>query len=280
MSWGGVCDRARLIVEAGGPKPFRHVIVDEAQDLGPRELRLVQSLAPPGPRALFFAGDTGQRIYRYKFPWIAVGIDVRGRAQRLKVNYRTSEQIRRFSDRLLPADIEEVDGAVEARRTVSLLSGPEPEIVGGSGVAAEIAALAAWTRGLVDRGVAPAEIAIFARTKKVLDERVKPAVERAGLAAEPLSVETDLPDGAVNLGTLHAAKGLEYRAVALAGCDAGLIPNQAAVMSADEGEERAEAEARERHLLYVGCTRARETLLITYGERPSPFLRDRADPGL
>jgi superfamily I DNA/RNA helicase len=165
---------------------------------------------------------------------------------------------------------------VEARRTISLLSGPEPEVVGGSGFAAEIDALAAWVRGLVDRGVAPAEIAIFARTKKVLDERVKPAVEKAGLAAEPLSLETEVPDGAVNIGTLHAAKGLEYRAVALAGCDAGILPNRAALMSAEEGAERAEAEARERHLLYVGCTRARETLIITYGNTPSSFLGELA----
>jgi len=104
-TWGEVCDRLRHIIEDEGARPFRHVIVDEAQDLGPRELRLIAALVAPGPRPLFFAGDIGQRIYQWPFPWISAGVDVRGRAQRLRVNYRTSSEIRRFSDALLPAKL-------------------------------------------------------------------------------------------------------------------------------------------------------------------------------
>jgi hypothetical protein len=101
-TFGEICDRVRLRIEADGTRPFQYVVVDEAQDFGPRELKLVAALAAPGERALYFAGDVGQRIYRWPFSWLAAGIDVRGRAQRLKVNYRTSAEIRRFSDRLLP----------------------------------------------------------------------------------------------------------------------------------------------------------------------------------
>jgi len=131
-TWGDVCDRLRQGIGDEGVRPFRHVIVDEAQDLGPRELRLIASLAAPGPRALFFAGDIGQWIYRWPFSWISAGVDVRGRAQRLRVNYRTSAAIRRFSDALLPAKLAEVDGEEETRQTISILRGPEPEITRAS----------------------------------------------------------------------------------------------------------------------------------------------------
>jgi UvrD/REP helicase N-terminal domain len=83
-------------------KPFSHVIVDEAQDLGVPQLRFMQSIAPDGPDALFFAGDLGQRIFQQPFSWAGLGVDVRGRSITLKVNYRTSHQIREKADRLLP----------------------------------------------------------------------------------------------------------------------------------------------------------------------------------
>jgi superfamily I DNA/RNA helicase len=117
-TWGGLCDRLRLIIDDEAARPFRHVVVDEAQDLGPRELRLIAALAAAGPRALFFAGDIGQRIYRWPFAWLAAGVDIRGRAQRLRVNYRTSAEIRRFSDALLPVKLAEVDGEEETRQTI------------------------------------------------------------------------------------------------------------------------------------------------------------------
>lgn len=278
MTWGDVCDAAREIVLAEQARPFRHVVVDEAQDLGPRELKLVAVLAAPGPRSLFFAGDTGQRIYRYPFSWVAVGIDVRGRAQRLRINYRTSEQIKRFSDSLLPSEMEEVDGAAEGRKTISLLSGPEPEIKGTVNPGEEIAALAAWLRGLVERGVKPEQIGIFARIRALLTERAEPALRQAGLRGAMLSGDGPMPEDCVSLGTMHAAKGLEFRAVALVGCSAVTLPLAAALDAADSDDARAIAMERERHLLYVGCTRAREALLITYAGNPSPFLPNPDSP--
>jgi hypothetical protein len=152
-TFGEVCDRLRGRIESDGVRPFRHVVVDEAQDLGPRELRLVAALAPAGPRSLVFAGDVAQRIFRWPFAWLAAGIDVRGRAQRLRVNYRTSAQIRQFADRLLPSRIAEVDGESEERGALSLLRGPEPEIKGSDALAGEIAVLVTWLKSVVERGV-------------------------------------------------------------------------------------------------------------------------------
>jgi hypothetical protein len=271
-TWGEVSDRLRHIIDEEGARPFRHVIVDEAQDLGPRELRLLASLAAPGPRALFFAGDIGQRIYRWPFSWLAAGVDVRGRAQRLRVNYRTSAEIRRFSDALLPAKLAEVDGEQENRQTISVLRGPEPEIVGGASVEDEVAALVRWLRDLRARDVVPGQIAIFGRTRQVVRQRAEPAIAQASLIGRWLAPDSDLATEAIAIGTMHAAKGLEFRAVALVGCDAGHIPLGAALADADADDARFLVEERERHLLYVGCTRARESLLVTYSGKPAPYL--------
>jgi superfamily I DNA/RNA helicase len=263
-TWREVCERLRHIIDHESARPFRHVIVDEAQDLGPRQLRLIASLAAPGPRALFFAGDIGQRIYRWPFPWLAAGVDVRGRAQRLRVNYRTSAEIHRFSEALLPAKLPEVDGEEETRQTISILRGPEPEVVAGKSVDDEVAALALWLRDLRTREIEPGQIAIFGRTRQVVRERAEPALAQAGLSGRWLAPDSDLATDAVAIGTMHAAKGLEFRAVALVCCDAQHMPLSDPLAGADSDDARLLVEERERHLLYVGCTRARESLLITH----------------
>lgn len=271
-TFGEICDRVRERIETDGTRPFKHVVVDEAQDLGPRELRLVAALAAPGGRALFFAGDVGQRIFRWPFSWLAAGVDVRGRAQRLKVNYRTSAEIQRFSDRLLPARLTEVDGEAEERGTLSLLRGPEPEIKAAPDLSGEIDILANWLAMIRDQGISPGEIAIFARTRKALEERARPALARCGLSGAWLSPDQDADSVSVTLGTLHSAKGLEFRAVAVVACDDAQLPLRAAVDAATESDSKKIVEERELSLLYVGCTRARDQLLITWSGIPSPFL--------
>jgi hypothetical protein len=278
-TFGEVCDRLRERMERDAVRPFRHVVVDEAQDLGPRELKLVAALAPPGPRSLVFAGDVGQRIFRWPFSWLAAGIDVRGRAQRLKINYRTSAQIRRFSDRLLPSSITEVDDEAEERGALSLLRGPEPEIRGSDDLSGEIAILVKWLNTVRSRGVSPGEIAIFARTRRALQDRAEPALKQAGLVGGWLSPDHDFDSGKICLGTLHSAKGLEFRAVAVVACDDNHLPLKAAIDAATELDEKRVTKDRELSLLYVGCTRARDQLLITWSGTPSRFLASRLQPG-
>jgi len=276
-TWGDAVDRARAAVEAavagGAAPPYAHVVADEAQDFGPRDLGLIRALAPPGPHDLFFAGDVGQRIYRWPFPWREAGVDVRGRGARLTVNYRTTAQIKRFADRLAPARLADVDEAEAVRTAVSLLNGPEPECLGGGGVEAEVTALAAWLAGLLARGLAPHEIGVFARTARLLEERAEPACTRAGLA-HGRPARGALPEDRAVLATMHAAKGLEFRAVALVGCDADQLPHPRALAAADDADGRRAATERERCLFYVGCTRARDALLITWADAPSPFLAE------
>jgi superfamily I DNA/RNA helicase len=271
-TFGEVCDRLRQRIEKDETRPFTHVVVDEAQDLGPRELRLIAALAPAGSRPLTFAGDVGQRIFRWPFSWLGAGIDVRGRSHRLKVNYRTTAEIRLFSDHLLPARLIELDGEPEERATVSLLHGPKPDLTGANDLAGEVKILAEWLIGLRERGFAPGEIAIFARTRRALQERSGPALERAGVGGTWLAPDKIHEEGKIILGTLHSAKGLEFRAVAIVACDGSHAPLQAALDLASESDEKRLTRERELSLLYVGCTRARDQLLITWSGTRSKFL--------
>ena len=104
--------------------PFEFCVVDEAQDIGVAELRFLAALGAGCPDALF-SGDLGQRIFQTPFSWRALGVDIRGRSHTLRVNYRTSHQIRRQADRLLPPETSDVDGNTDRRTgTVSVSTAP------------------------------------------------------------------------------------------------------------------------------------------------------------
>ena len=180
-TWPEIFGRTAAHYAARDGKPFSHIVVDEAQDLGVAELRFLAAIAPAVPDALFFAGDLGQRIFQQPFSWKELGIDVRGRSSTLTVNYRTSHQIRRVADRLLPNALRDADGnADERNRTVSIFNGPPPEVLQFDTEQAETAAVAAWIKQALADGVLPAEIGLFVRTRAQLP-RARAAVEAAGL---------------------------------------------------------------------------------------------------
>ena len=148
-------------------KPFDHIIVDEAQDLGPAELSFFGALAALGEDALFFAGDIGQRIFQHPFSWKALGIEVRGRSSTLKVCYRTSRQIRTVADRLLPGALRDRDGNDEKRTgTVSVFEDPTPEMSVLPDTRQEIEAVAEFLRSAAGDGIQPGEIGLFVRSPR------------------------------------------------------------------------------------------------------------------
>jgi hypothetical protein len=255
-------------------KPFSHIVVDEAQDLGVPELRLLAAIAPSGPDALFFAGDLGQRIFQQPFSWAGLGVDVRGRSQTLKVNYRTSHQIRRAADRLLPKIVRDVDGLEEERfGTVSVFNGPDPLIAIEADAEAEIARVGRWIAEAVTEGIKPSEIGLFVRTRNQLD-RARAAVRGAGHEVFELSERGDDPGEQVSIGTMHLAKGLEFKAVAVMACDDEVLPLQARVESVADEVDLDDVYETERQLLYVACTRARDRLLVGGVQPGSEFLKD------
>ncbi|GAB4355065.1 MAG: 3'-5' exonuclease [Gammaproteobacteria bacterium] len=254
--------------------PFDFAIVDEAQDINVAQLRFLAALGGERDNALFFAGDLGQRIFQTPFSWKALGVDIRGRSHTLRVNYRTSHQIRRQADRLLGPEVSDVDGNVDDRRgTVSVFNGPEPVIQVFASVTEEVDALASWLKGRIADGLQPHEIGVFVRSEAEI-ERALSAVQSAEIPFKVLDEQVETAVGRLSISTMHLAKGLEFRAVAVMACDDEVIPSQRRIESVTDESDLEEVYNTERHLLYVACTRAREELMITAVDPESEFLAD------
>jgi superfamily I DNA/RNA helicase len=270
LTWADLFGRVSDHVVHGGKSPFDFVVVDEAQDVGVAELRFLAALGAGRPDGLFFAGDLGQRIFQQPFSWRSLGVDVRGRSQTLRINYRTSHQIRSQADRLLPGSVADVDGNDEDRRgTVSVFNGAVPTIAIVADEDEEAETVGRW----IADGVQPHEIGLFVRSTGQL-RRARRAVKQSGAAAVELSEKVETTAGRLSIGTMHLAKGLEFRAVAVMACDDDVVPLQERIEAVADDADLEDAYDTERHLLYVACTRARDYLLVTGVEPGSEFLQD------
>jgi len=278
LTWPSIFGQVTAHFAQRADKPFTHAVIDEAQDLGVPELRMLAAITPGGADALFFAGDLGQRIFQEPFSWKALGVDIRGRSRTLKVNYRTSHQIRQAADRLLPKVVQDVDGNEQDRRsTVSVFNGPDPEIQTYGDSEREVAGVADWIKKAVADGIAPAEIGLFVRSNDQL-ARARAAVKAAGHTQLELSERLEQPQGRVAIGTMHLAKGLEYKAIAVMACDDNVLPLQERIETVADESELDEVHDTERNLFYVACTRARDRLLVSGVKPASEFFADFSAP--
>jgi superfamily I DNA/RNA helicase len=212
------------------------------------------------PDALFFTGDLGQRIFHLPFSWAKLGFEVRGRAQVLKVCYRTSHQIRRAADRLLAPEITDQDGIEESRRgTVSVFDGPDPDVQLFDNARDETDAVTSWLKARIDEGTKPDELAILFRSPNQLS--------RARAAAKAA-------DAAIHVVTMHDAKGLEFCAVAVMALDEDVLPDPERLADIGDMADLEAVQDTERHLLYVAATRARDRLMLSGIKPGSEFLDD------
>lgn len=257
------------------PRPaFDYVIVDEAQDVGVPELRFLAALGGSRANALFFTGDLGQRIFQQPFSWKALGVDVRGRSARLRINYRTSHQIRSGADRLLGPEVSDVDGVIEERKgTISVFNGVPPVVAVERTEQSEQERVSSWLRERTSEGLRPHEIALFVRSAAEI-ARAEAAARAAGVPYVVLNDTMETKHGHVTIATMHLAKGLEFRAVAVMACDDEIIPLQERIGTVADESDLEEVYQTERHLLYVACTRARDHLLVTAVTPGSEFLDD------
>jgi superfamily I DNA/RNA helicase len=259
---------------AASEPPYDFVIVDEAQDVSIAQLRFVAALGGGHPDSLFFAGDLGQRIFQTPFSWKSAGADIRGRSATLRINYRTSHQIRAQADRLLGKTVADVDGNIEERGgTISLFNGPPPVLETLNDREEEIETLGRWLAARAEEGVRPEEIGVFVRSEAELP-RAFAAVEASGLSPALLDDRVKRTRHHVSVGVMHLSKGLEFRAVAVMACDDEVIPLQARIESVTDESDLEEVYDTERQLLYVACTRARDFLLVTGVNPASEFLQD------
>jgi mRNA-degrading endonuclease RelE of RelBE toxin-antitoxin system len=253
---------------------FDFAVVDEAQDISVAHVRFLAALGNARPNALFFSGDLGQRIFQQPFSWKAVGVDIRGRSRTLRVNYRTSHQIRAQADRLLSPAVGDVDGNSDDRSdTVSVFNGPPATIQTLKSEIDEITTVGNWIARHAKAGVIPHEFGVFVRSEAQLD-RARAAAKEVGMAFKVLDEHVETTSGHLSIGTMHLAKGLEFRAVAVMACDDEIIPLQERIETVGDDADLQEVYDTERHLLYVACTRARDHLLVTGVDLVSEFLDD------
>lgn len=274
VTWSDVFGRLSDGVLNESKVPFGFVVVDECQDLGVAEARFLGVCAGSVPDGLFLAGDLGQRIFQQPFSWRALGLDVRGRSSTLRINYRTSHQIRSQADRLLPSVVSDVDGLSESRKgTVSLFDGPSPEVLSCDSPEDEISLVSDWITQRLAEGCLPHEIGIFVRSSAEL-KRARVALKQSGARFVELGEKAEGESGCVSVATMHNAKGLEFRSVVVMCCDDEVIPLQERIEEVSDDADLEEVYETERHLLYVACTRARDHLLISGVEPVSEFLDD------
>jgi superfamily I DNA/RNA helicase len=268
------CQQLEAKLRGSNESPYDFAVVDEAQDITVPQLRMLGAILADKPNGLFFSGDLGQRVFQQPFSWSALGVDIRGRSKTLKINYRTSQEIRRQADKLLDPQFTDVDGVTEDRRgTISVFSGPEPLVRRFSSFDEECVQLAKWLQGQLASGVSETEICIIVRS---IDEipRALEAVSKAGCKASRLDEHQSAAAKCISIATMHIAKGLEFRSVAVIACDDEVIPLQSRIESVGDDADLQEVYATERQLLYVACTRARDCLWVSGVEPTSEFIDD------
>ncbi|MFB6861093.1 UvrD-helicase domain-containing protein [Streptomyces virginiae] len=268
-----VCAEAARLLEPRTDRPFRHVVIDEAQDLHPAQWRLLRASVAPGPDDLFIAGDTHQRIYGNKVSLRSLGVNVSGRSHRLRVNYRTTHEILQWSASLLRGEnLDDMDGGADSLTGYrSVLNGGHPELRASADKAEEIADLTSGVARWIEDGVEPDEIGVAVRYLQ-LGKEIAHALEQAGLPVRLLGTAQGSGDG-VRIGTMHRMKGLEFRFVAVAGVSDGVVPLPPALTPVEvDAQQHRDDLLGELSLLFVACTRAREVLRVSWHGEPSPFL--------
>ena len=268
--WSLVVHRARELIERRAvtfPYRYRAAIVDEAQDVGAPEMRLLLTLVGQGPDSILLLGDSRQQIYARGSFVHTLNLPIGRRHTRLRVNYRTTEQISSAASAVLTTADTLTGEKLSPNDSISLLSGPIPRIHTYATESEEAAAVVVAMQELL-RTLLSEEIAVVGRTNKLVTAYLN-ALTAAEIHASKLDAEKINQPG-VQIGTMHRIKGLEFRAVFIVGCSADVVPQP--YVGEDEDVARADHEERERHLLYVAMTRARELLWVSGVTPFSPFL--------
>ena len=256
---------------------FDSVIIDESPNFGPAQFRLLRTLAgDPHPDDMFITGDSRQRIYsnRPKVVLSKCGINIRGRSYSLAVNYRTTGRILEVANLLLKDIIyDDLDGGNDnSGIAFSTIEGERPVFKSFKTEVDEVQGVVRAIREQIRSGIKPSEIAIVARTHKVLD-KLQSELFRAGI---PVSKETE--KNCIHLLTMHKSQGMEYSYVYVVAVNKDVIPLRVALDKAYDKAERTNRLNEEKQLLYVAITRARNNIFISCSGEPSEFIKPFISP--
>ena len=261
--------------------PYRSVVIDEAQDMSAEAFRLLRAIVTAGENDILLVGDAHQRIYHHRVTLGQCGINIKGRGKKLKVNYRTTEETRRFAVALLEGrDIDDLDGGQDQQKGYMSLTHGEPPIVRRFRTFAEEAAFVkARIQELTAQATAQEAICVVGRTRKVLEAYT---AYLRGEGMETYEIRRDAAEQrdkpGVRIATMHRVKGLEFEHMLIVSANKGMVPLDQAIRDGEDAVAKRNAETAERALLYVALTRAKKSASITGFGEFSPFLSDVAKP--
>ncbi|EXG82023.1 UvrD-helicase domain-containing protein [Cryptosporangium arvum] len=282
-TWGQAADRAaRFEIEraAAGKYRYDHVVVDEAQDLRPAHWKMLRAMVPAGPDDLFLTGDTHQRIYDNQVALGTVGVQIRGRSSRLTLSYRTTREILTTALEIMSGetvdDLDDGTDTLEGYRSV--LHGPAPDLRGYASWNDELHGLVETVRwwhtefeasGRDPRGL----VAVCVPDHRRVGAVITTLTGDGGFTCAELTKDGPRGDGDIHVGTMHRFKGLEYQRLAIVGVSDGVVPRAAIIRLQDEDPARYLRERRrDRALLFMAATRARDALAVSWHDKPSQFL--------
>ncbi len=269
-------DARKLLENAGDILPYRSLVLDEAQDMGAEAFKLIRAIIPEDRNDLFLVGDGHQRIYRHPVVMKHCGIDIVGRKRsfHLKINYRTTDEIRKYAVRLLEGwPVDDLDGGEDwTDEYKSLIHGEPPKVCICDSWSEEVDAIVDFVADLDDRDLTRSCLVV--RTKKQR-RQYEQALNERGI--KTYNISRDQYDRreqeGLRLATMHRVKGLEFDRVIAAGINDGTVPLAFRLTNTDDSAVKQEVEMQERALFYVALTRARRAALITCHGTPSPFLQ-------
>ncbi|MBW6486377.1 MAG: UvrD-helicase domain-containing protein [Syntrophobacterales bacterium] len=271
---------ARIILQNKGDiLPYRTILVDEAQDIGPEAFKFIRQMIPESrgelKNDLFIVGDAHQRIYRNRVVLSRCGINIKGRSKKLKINYRTTEETRKWAVRLLEGKaVDDLDGELDSQKGYkSLLHGDSPEARCFHSFAEEVQFIDGYLKQLAKAGIDVNTVCLVARTNGLL-KQYEAALQEKGLKTYLIkrSVAEDRGAPGLRLATMHRVKGLEFDEVIIASVNEGVVPLQLPSMNDQSASQAEENESLERALLYVSATRAKKKVLMTSCGVKSRFL--------
>lgn len=260
---------ARVILQSkGSVLPYKAVIVDEGQDMGAEAFKLIRQMIPAdgSMNDIFIVGDGHQRIYRHKVVLGQCGINIKGRSHKLRINYRTTDETRKWAVKLLEGrKIDDLDAGVDDQKGYkALLHGNPPQVVNLPSMAEETDFIVKHLKQLESEGVPINSVCLVCRTHGLLVQ-YEAALQSAGFTTYLIkrSAAENRSTPGLRLATMHRVKGLEFDHLIIAGVNEGIVPLQMVLEGQDNPLAVEENELRERALLYVAATRAKKNVLVT-----------------
>ncbi|MBS9996660.1 DEAD/DEAH box helicase [Vibrio alginolyticus] len=267
-------DATQILMDNQFKASYQHVVVDEAQDMSHQAYMFLRQLVPEQADDLFIVGDGHQRIYKNKVVLSQCGINVRGRrSQKLKINYRTTEETKRFAVSILNnVQVDDLDGeADKSSDYLSLFHGEKPIIEHFENKQAELDYIVAQIKSLSSNGVEFKDICVVARTNNIKNDFAE-SISNCDLPVFEINPNTvDANQEGVRLATMHRVKGLEFRYLFIVSANSGVIPLN--ILDSDDPIEKKDHDFNERALLHVAATRAITQLFISSYGVQSEYLR-------